>query len=85
MFIIYFFFLKNIFSIKCCPQSMKKALYDLIDDLNNMIGEDEQKFWGLSGSDIANLRSFSSQRHVAAANQLIEALQSKLPQHVDAV
>ena len=78
-------FLKNIFSIKCCPQSMQKAQDDLIDDLNNMIGEDEQKFWGLSGSDIANLRSFSSQRHVAAANQLIEHLQNKLPQHVDAV
>ena len=78
-------FLKNIFSIKCCPQSMQKAQDDLINDLNNMIGEDEQKFWGLTGSDIARLSSLSSQRHQAAANQLIEHLQNKLPQHVDAV
>ena len=78
-------FLKNIFSIKCCPQSMQKAQDDLINDLNNMIGEDEQKFWGLSGSDIARLHSLSSQRHIAAANGLIEHLQNKLPQHVDAV
>lgn len=78
-------FLKNIFEINCCPPSMKAAQEDLINDLNNMIGKDEQTFWGLTASNVADLSSLSSQRQVAAANQLIEHLQSKLPQNVDAV
>ena len=78
-------FLKNIFVIKCCPESMQNAQNDLINDLNKMIGKDEQKFWGLTASNLAGVSSFQSERHVAAANQLIEHLQNKLPQHVDAV
>jgi hypothetical protein len=67
-------FLESVFNFDSCYLPTARA--SLLQDLQAMIGEEQQLFWGLDAESIANDNSLTD-RYKSAAGDLIEHLQQK--------